>query len=215
MSAGDPTNTVPIFRSTTQALHFAYLIQAYEVSPESIMTKAIRRLMMDCGIWRDEPSTVDFGGLTQLEVRAQCAMIRGAVDHHLSGPEAWSIQARYGVVHVVNENGQRVFFFSRERLVAIMALADWISPTLPAVARESVDLLVARHFSGRTDPRLSFRCLAEKFGGSHMAYVRAFKDVRARVEQMEAAAVDSLTPRFEAHGVVEPRTACARVTAML
>lgn len=215
MSAGDPTNAMPIFRSTTQALHFAYLIQAYEVSPESIMTKAIRRLMMECGIWREEPSTVDFGGLTQLEVRAQCAMIRSAVDNHLSGPEAWSVQARYGVVNVVNENGQRVFFFSRERLAAIMSLADWLGPTLPAVARESVDLLVARHFSGKTDPRLSFRCLAEKFGGSHMAYARAFKEVRHRAECFEVSAVTSLTPRFEAHGVVEARGACARVTAML
>lgn len=205
--------TKPIFRSTTQALHFAYIIQAYEVSVESIMSKAIRRLMMECGVWRDEPSSVDFGGLSQLEVRAQCAMIRSAVISHLPDTESWTIQARYGVTDVEDSNGARTFHFSRERTDAIMALSDWIKPQFDEIRREALDLLVARHFSERAELRVSFRTLSDHFGASHMTYARAFKQIRGRLYQLESVAVDRLTPLFQAHGVVESHGACQPVTA--
>lgn len=73
-----------MFRSTSQALHFSYMIQAYEVSVENIMSKAIRAIMKELGIWNEgDPSTVDFSGLSPLEIRGQCAMIRAIVRDRL------------------------------------------------------------------------------------------------------------------------------------
>ncbi|QDQ25182.1 hypothetical protein FNU76_01750 [Chitinimonas arctica] len=87
-----------IFKSVPQALHCAYTIQAYEIGAESAMTKALRRIMMELGIW-EEPgatnSSVDFSGLDRIEVRAQCAMIRQMVDDHLPWAERCAIVARY------------------------------------------------------------------------------------------------------------------------
>jgi hypothetical protein len=104
-----------IFRSTSQALHFAYMIQAYDVSVESVMAKAIRGLMKELGIWdTGKPSTVDFGGLSRLEVRAQCAMIRAVVIDRLPDPESWTIQARYNVDQTVDEKG-RLKYHNQER----------------------------------------------------------------------------------------------------
>lgn len=194
--------TQAIFRSTSQALHFAYLIQAYEVSVESIMSATIRRLMMDCGIWRDEPSTVNFGGLNALEVRAQCAMIRAAVRSRLPGPEAWAVQARYGINEIVTEDGSgRRAVFSRERYDAILRLGDWLAPSFPGINPLAVDLLVARAVDRRVAD-VTFRQMAEQFGASKNTWNRALHDIRKRLEGLEKMAIGRLDPGFVAEGLV-------------
>lgn len=199
--------TSAIFRSTSQALHFAYLIEAYEVAVESVMSKAIRRLMMECGIWRDEPSTVNFGGLNALEVRAQCAMIRAAVRNRLPAPEAWAVQARYGINEIVLEDGERRPVFSRERYDAIQNLSTWIAPSLRGMNVMAIDLLVARAVDKRVAD-VSFRQMAEQMGMSKSTWQRALADVRARLRGLENMAVDRLSPAFIDDGLVELFATC-------
>lgn len=192
-----------IFRSTSQALHFAYLIEAYEVSVESIMSKAMRIIMMELGLWNTgEPSTVNFGGLNALEVRAQCAMIRAAVRSRLPAPEAWAIQARYGMNEIILEDGQRKPVFSRERYDAIMRLGDWLSPVFSHFNPLAVDLLVARAVDKRVAD-VTFRQMAEQFGASKDTWNRALHDVKKRLEGLEKLAINRLEPAFVADELVE------------
>ena len=193
----------PIFRSTSQALHFAYLIEAYEVSVESIMSKAMRIIMMELGLWNTgEPSTVNFGGLNALEVRAQCAMIRAAVRSRLPAPEAWAVQARYGINEIILADGQRKPVFSRERYDAIMRLGDWLSPIFSHFNPLAVDLLVARAVDKRVAD-VTFRQMAENFGLDHSTYAYALKRVRGKLEGLEKMAINRLEPAFMTDGLVE------------
>lgn len=191
----------PIFRSTSQALHFAYLIEAYEVSVESIMSKAMRIIMMK--LYTGEPSTVNFGGLNALEVRAQCAMIRVAVRDRLPAPEAWAVQAQYGINEITLADGRRKPVFSRERYDAIMRLGDWLAPSFSNFNPLAVDLLVARAVDKRVVD-VTFRQMAEQFGLAHNTFHYALKRVREKMEGLEKMAINRLEPAFMADGLVEP-----------
>ena len=191
----------PIFRSTSQALHFAYLIEAYEVSVESIMSKAMRIIMME--LYTGEPSTVNFGGLNALEVRAQCAMIRVAVRDRLPAPEAWAVQAMHGINEIILADGQRKPVFSRERYDAIMRLGDWLAPSFSNFNPLAVDLLVARAVDKRVVD-VTFRQMAEQFGLAHNTFHYALKRVREKMEGLEKMAINRLEPAFMADGLVEP-----------
>ena len=185
-----------IFRSTSQALHFAFLIEAYEVSVESLMSKVMRR---NTG---EKQSTVNFGGLNALEVRAQCAMIRAAVRDRLPAPEAWAIQARYGINEIIIADGQRKPVFSRERYDAIMRLSGWLAPSFSNFKPLAVDLLVARAVDKRVAD-FTFRQMAEVFGLDHSTYAYALKRVREKLEGLEKMAINRLEPAFMADGLAE------------
>lgn len=201
-----------MFRSTSQALHFAFMIQAYEVSVENIMSKAIRAIMKELGIWNEgDPSTVDFSGLSPLEIRGQCAMIRAIVRDRLPGPEAWAIQARYGVNEIAMIDGKKQFVFSRERYEAIMNLGNWMAPSFPNFNPLAVDILVAKAVGAvnkKQSGGITFREMAEQFGLSHGTYHHAMKRVSERLIALESRAVDTLTPEFERDGVVLSENYC-------
>lgn len=195
-----------MFRSTSQALHFAFMIQAYEVSVENIMSKAIRAIMKELGIWDEgEPSTVDFGGLSPLEIRGQCAMIRAIVRDRLPGPEAWAIQARYGVNEIATIDGKKRFVFSRERYEAIMNLGNWLAPSFPNFNPLAVDILVAKAVGAVNKNQsggITSREMAEQFGLDQSTYRHALKRVSEKLIELETRAIDTLTPEFERDGVV-------------
>lgn len=195
-----------MFRSTSQALHFSYMIQAYEVSVENIMSKAIRAIMKELGIWNEgDPSTVDFSGLSPLEIRGQCAMIRAIVRDRLPGPEAWAIQARYGVNEIAMIDGKKRFVFSRERYEAIMNLGNWMAPSFPNFNPLAVDILVAKVVGAvnkKQSGGITFREMAGQFGSSKDTWSRALSDVNQRIHELENRAIDTLTPEFERDGVI-------------
>ena len=196
-------NDDPIFTSTHQALHFSYLIEAYEVAPESIMAITLRRLMKELMIWEDgyQPSGIDFSGLTPLEVRAQCAIIRRAVKTELSEVQAWVVQARFGITEVSNIKGKKVFHFSRERQNAILRLGECFM-YVADMSELEVDALIVRHFSHKARKNINFSSMQRDFGKSRMTYSRAYKTIEDRCNAIEKTAIDVLRARFERHGVI-------------
>jgi hypothetical protein len=191
-----------IFRSTSQALHFAYLIEAYEVSVPSGMAQIMRQAMQQAGgDALGTSASIDFGGLNPLEVRAQCAMIRGIVRDRLPLPEASAIQARYGLNEIALSDGRRRPVFSRERYQAILKLGDWLAPSFPNFNPLAVDILIARAVDKRVAD-ISFRQMAEKFGLDQSTYAYALKRVHSKLSELENMAIDRLQPSFMADGVV-------------
>ena len=88
----------PIFRSVDQALHVAFLMDILQVRERSQMGRIIERMMVEAGVTagRSEAGSVNFGGLSPLEVRGQCAMIRAAVKDHLAQHHTCAVWARWG-----------------------------------------------------------------------------------------------------------------------
>lgn len=92
--------TEPVFSSVHQALSFSFMVEQYEMAQKSNTQTVIEDLMKQNGEWLDRPArserSINMGGLGRLEVRAQCAMVRAAVQHHLHHqPERAAIHARF------------------------------------------------------------------------------------------------------------------------
>lgn len=193
-----------IFQSTTQAIHFAYVIQAYEASAESQMGKIIRRMLLEQGVidGTRQESSVKFDGLSALEIRGQCAMIRAAIDIHLSDSEAAALKAKYGMTNIRDIGGQRIYTFSDERSAAMKVLCDVFSPAHSSLPVASVMCLIARVCAEQKAVRPTFQQIQDSAGGSLGTLHKAYRQIRERLKHLEYAAVDKLQPVFEAEGLV-------------
>ena len=185
--------------SVPRALHFAYLIQAYEASPESIMARIMREHVEDVDVWEPRKlKTIDFSGLSPLEIRAECAGIRRAVGALLPAKECAVIRARYGLTDYTDEGGERRFFFDRERADAIKALGAWLHELqYPDLHGAAVDVLVARHFASRKTTPITLRAVAEAFGKSHTFYGKVANELAKTLDAWETRALDELDPWFK------------------
>lgn len=97
-----------IFGSTGQAVHVAFMVMSQPAMQDAPLRKALIRALESIHLeggqreWLDQlrgtPSeSVNFGGLSGDEVRAQCVMITQAVKQ-LPDAEMWTLQAKYGYV---------------------------------------------------------------------------------------------------------------------
>ncbi len=96
-----------IFENAGQAVHVAFLVMAQEAMQDAPFRKALIRAMESIHLdgkqthWLDQlrgekSGTINFGGLTNGDVRAQCALITQAVTTNLLPVERWVLQAKYG-----------------------------------------------------------------------------------------------------------------------
>lgn len=218
--------TEAVFVDTRQALAIAYMVTALEPRQPAPFRKALIQAM-ECQdyltgmqeAWlaqlRGTPtdSTVNFGGLSSDEVRAQCSTVVSAVNSKLPGPEQWVVRARFIPTEYeeMGEGGERArrFYYSRERVEAIQHLARWLPEGMAAVQGDALDLLTARVFADGEKLAISFRDMAANFGGNHMTYARAYPKVRARLVELERVAVGRLTPYFERTGLIGPEESAA------
>lgn len=200
MDMGTERPVSPIFQSASQAIHFAFLMEAYPPAPESQMAKVMRRLIQSMGITRS--STIDLGGLSPLEIQAQCAMIRAAVKTHLRSPESWVLQARYGINESDMEDGKPVLSFSLQRFRAIGALAKYLMVDYEGMTELSMYLVIARIMDNRVH-KTTARKLADDFGKSHSFFIRLEKDLAIRLVKLERIAISNIEPIFIRHGVID------------
>jgi hypothetical protein len=86
-----------VFRSVGQALHVAYLMEVMPATQKGPTQTVIEQLMREAGVVREveKDGTLNFRGLSPMDVRAQCAMVRGAVLHHCTEPERHAIVGWY------------------------------------------------------------------------------------------------------------------------
>ncbi len=177
-----PTTDSPIFKSVQQCLHFSFLMEAQPATYNSRMHELIKRTR--------EASTINFEGLTALEVRGQCAIVRKMVMRHLSQPEIDAIHAWYGHqeckaggVHGIRDYHRRMI--STQHDEATLAIA-W-----SVFARG----WQRKHFSTRK--------IAKKYGLSQSTVMRDVKVIADNGRVLEGAAIEHLTPIFESKGLIE------------
>ena len=182
----------PVFASVQQALHISFLMEILPATQRSQMQVLIEALMKQCGVWDETPvapKTIDFGGLSALEIRAQCAMVRGAVDHHLTRPERDAIQAAYGrqrtqVAGVRGVAAYAVAMTSTARADAVLALA-W-------------GLFCPRHMAAD----LSLRKIGEEFGLSKSTAHRDQQIIKQTHRSLLSRGIERLGVTFANSGLV-------------
>lgn len=207
-----------IFQTTGQALHVAFLIMSVEARQESPLRRALLQIMgqqeeltKKQRDWMDQligegSGTVNFGGLSSDEVRAQCAMVTQSVKDHLPAPEMHVIHARFIPTEVEDlEDNRKRYYFSQERVDAVKALSDYVQPSYQSIRREAMDCLVAKVFVDHKKTEISFRDLASSFKSSHMTYARAFPKIKETMKTLEMRAIERLTPYFKETGLIEPQ----------
>ncbi|HVL76317.1 MAG TPA: hypothetical protein VM406_09890 [Noviherbaspirillum sp.] len=163
-------------------------------------------------------STVNFEGLSANDVRAQCAMILAAVRTKLPEPEMWAIHAKYAATEH-EETGPRLasgevrarrYAFSAMKIHAIEQLVGWLVQTsaLREVPLAAMKCMVAKFYSNHAKVEISFRALAQEFGGNHMLYARTYKQLVVLLRPLEILAVRRLEPYFLQQGIVGDQQAC-------
>ena len=189
-----------IFLSVPRALHFAYLIQAYEAAPESQLARVMRWHVEECDVWEPRKAkTIDFSGLNALEVRAECANIRAHVVRNLTDLEQAVIRARYGLTDYEDIDGNRRFFFDADRTKAVQHIAEkWALPTNPGVDIRALEMIVARVYASRKTTPITLRQLADSFGKSHTYYRKIANRIEEDLIVIENRALDALADVFKA-----------------
>lgn len=214
-----------VFADTRQALYVAHMVMALPPRQKTPFRTALIRAMEATlnltgmqEAWLEQlrgspsDSSVDFSGLTSEEVRGQCAMVMSAVDSKLPPPERAVVRARFTPAEYeeIGAGGQRYrrYFYGAARVEGIRYLADWLSPA-SSISGPALDVLVAKVFANHERLAISFRDMAQTFGGNHMAYARAFPKIRDRLRELEALAVSRLDEYFVGMGLVAAEHAAA------
>lgn len=176
-----------VFKSTSQALHFSYLIEFEPAAGKSVMQAMYEEHLKSTGQWvttPDEERTINFGGLNPLEIRGQCAMVRASAEHRLVHPEANAVRAHYGV--------------QVTKAAGIRGLVEYASPML--TLHNSMTLLaIAWGHLGTVKQRkgLTQAQIAEYYGVP-IATVQRDQKVMARVgRDLLKRAIDGLDVHFK------------------
>lgn len=167
----------PIFKNTSQCVHFAYIFQAYSGTASSLAVKSVIRDLGHSGI--------DFGGMTPTEIHAQCTQIRDKVRAFLCQLHWIALEAKF-------QTGEA----AREK--AIVAMSEHLVTVVDG-DRELIKVLAYRHYLPMCEgiPGNSVRAIAQHFGVSKDRVHRMTKLVERHVKQQEDEAFEALRERFE------------------
>lgn len=189
------SNVDPIFRSVGQALWFAYMIEQHEMSQPSPTQAVIKDLLKRSGEWLDAPTpaerSVNFSGLTPMEVRGTCAMVRGMVKDHLTEPERLAVEARYG--------------YQKARADAVRGLRDYFQALCKTQSRDALLAVCWAIYmpSRRKGDGWSLDAISREYGAPKTVLHRDQKMIRDRAKHLECLAHDRLFPLFTKDGLVE------------
>ena len=179
----------PIFRSVQQALHFSFLVATLPVSQKSQMESIYRnggkRVVSD----EYHHSTIHFGDLSPLEVRGQCAMVRGVVVDHLLEPERQAVYARYS--------------YRAEKAGAVRAMRDHALPLL-SCQDEWPTMAMSWSIFGTDVQRdgLSVRLIADEYDLSKSSVARDVAEIRRAFRTLEGRAYEKLGEIFLRSGLI-------------
>lgn len=186
--------TQAVFRSVHQALHVAFLMAVLPPTQKSNTQALIEQLMRDAGVLREveHDGTLNFQGLSPLEVRGQCAMVRGAVEHHCTEPERMAIWAWFA--H--DENKAR----------AISYLCDWCAPYWTVESRPARMMMTWRA-NVTDDSKAARHCSLRDIEGEHgipkSTVHRQVAAVTKACRGLRQRGAERLEELFVQHGLVD------------
>jgi hypothetical protein len=191
-----------VFMTTGQAVHVSFLMLSLPAMEENQFCKALiaameaaLELSKSNEKWLDrlrgQPSeSVNFAGLSMIEVRGQCSMITGAVATRLPRYEMCMMLAKYGVGPQKQQGVNGLVDFSR-RACGINAFAPVYK------------LIAARFLPKDERDGLSYRDIGKDHNLSKDKVFRAAKWMEQHLGSLEMLALERLQRKFLEHGVVE------------
>lgn len=88
-----------IFKTISQAIYVAFAMEIIPATSKSTTQIVIEDLMRSCGkVFDPVETSINAKGMSALEFRGQCSIIRGNVEALLLAPERDALWARYGQV---------------------------------------------------------------------------------------------------------------------
>lgn len=183
-----------VFRSVSQALHVSFLMATLPVTQKGNTQALVERLMADAGVAKEvhRDGTLNFAGLSPMEVRGQCAMVRGAVDHHCQPLERAAIHAWFMSQPTAAKND------------AILALRDHCDATF-TIEGSSPRALVLWHIhsQGRARDVCTERAIAAEHVLSQSTVHRNIVAVSKVCTLLRRRGMDALEPMFRRDGLIE------------
>lgn len=192
-----------IFESTQQALHVAFLVMDAPVREKNGLRLALISIIESIGtltrrqaaflqyLYGEKSGSVNFDGLSPLEVRGQCAMITATVLHQLPPAERYAIWVRFGQ----GIERKRGVIWMAKRLRAVLNLTN-LNAIRYLVAEQSLP-------REQRDPAVSFPYISKQTDVPVRTLERAAMTIRKQLRAYENSAYDTLTPMFERDGLVE------------
>lgn len=188
-----------VFRSTGQALHLSFLMEVMPSTQKGSTQLAIEALKRKHFIIEgDGLHTINSSGLSPMELRGQCAMVRASVDHHLPANERSAVWARYG--------------HQMRKAHGVVGLSTYLAPVVAMDNAEALKAVVWSCFvpmstgrdkrSGRRND-WSLRKLEREYGVPKSTLHEARLAVRNHSQQIERQAEARLQELFERTGLVE------------
>jgi hypothetical protein len=185
-----------VFRSVSQALHVSFLMASLPVTQKGNTQAALERLMEQAGVRTEvvRDGTLNFRGLSSMEVRGQCAMVRGAVLHHCTEMERHAIHAW--------------FAHDPSKADGVHALRDYCAGHLTIESPSACTLIVwAVHAQGRARDMCTERAIAAEHQLSQMTVHRNIVIVQKAAGRLRRAGMDRLSVMFERDGLIASEAA--------
>lgn len=201
--------TEPIFKSIGEALSLAFSMEIRSVSLKSPTDEAIKDLMKQRYGEPPVPISerrINTDGMTELEMRGQCALIRVAVDQIVTQDERFAIHARFGKQLRRSSGVQGLFdLFSS---VCVTHHPDAIRSLLwgiyqPGITQAPTES--ARAFNIRRSKReadFSTRSIEKAYGCSRATLRRDQTMLREKCNQLETSGQNRLEAIFIEGGIV-------------
>jgi hypothetical protein len=191
-----------VFTSSRQALHVSFMLEVMPAVAKSQMQVVIEQLMKQAGVAEElerHERTIDFRGLTALEVRGQCAMVVGAVNSKLTQPEQAAIWAKYGM--------------RKRQAQGVDLLADYVEPMMTVKYPHARLAMIWGKF-GREINREAFsiRKIASEYGLHANTVARDQQKVVTYQRNLEGRALQRLDPYFEETGLIDGGESMQRST---
>lgn len=184
----------PVFTSVGQALHVSWLMEILPVTQKvstQILIDSIREQLGK--VEARVNSTINLGGMSPLEFRGQCAMVRGSCEHHLTRAELDAVRLRFG--------------WQLSQAKGVAGMADFLGPMLKLEHDLALRALLWSQYHRGSRKGLALRDIERETGVSIATLSRASKKMRAAVEGLEMRACRGLDGLFVRTGLVPPLAA--------
>jgi hypothetical protein len=179
----------PIFTSVGQALHVSWLMEILPVTQKVSTQVLIETIREQLGkVEARVASTINIGGLSPLEFRGQCAMVRGVCQHHLSKPEFEAVRLRYG--------------WQRSQAEGVQGMSEYLGPLMRLEHALAERALLWSMFHRGNRSGLSLRDIERETGIGRDRLHRASATVKQSMEALERRAYARLQVIFESTGLV-------------
>jgi hypothetical protein len=143
---------------------------------------------------------VDFSGLTKLEVRAECALVRKTAVERLEAPHASAVLARFGKTHSEREAG----IDGLATHLCGIGKCERASPLGEPARVEAVRMLIVRRYRPQAFRKgFSFRSIAERTRVPKSTLARIANLIEHEADVLEAEALAQLELILVPRGVCD------------